>query len=239
MALSDNINFIQYNENMVGSNHPLSLTDTLNRALKDFIAKFDSGNADTQVTRNHIKIASSTDIQTDVVSDDIVWFNPSSSKWEKAINSNAVGIIDVENLIVFIFGMCTLKTINNLVIGSKYYLDLSTPGGLTTNDSSSILIGTAFSANQILNVMFGRLSAISRSDRYLAAQDIANMVYDSDGNLTKIQYNEASDTDYEVLSYDSADNLTGIDHYVDSVLKGSTALTYSNGELVSSVYTSA
>ena len=80
---------------------------------------------------------------------------------------------------------------------------------------------------------------IFRADRYLAAQDIANMVYDSNGNLTKIQYIEALDTNYEVLSYDSNGSLTGVDHYVDSTLIGSTALTYSGGVLTSSEYTSA
>lgn len=155
MALIDGINFIQYSENMIGGNHPLALTDTLNRALKEFIEKFELGDADTQVTRNHIKIDSATDIQAGVVSDEVVWFNPSTSKWEKAIDENATGIIDVENLMVFIFGMYTFKTLNSLVIGTKYYLDETTPGGITDTETSQILIGTAFDTNTILNVTTG------------------------------------------------------------------------------------
>ena len=81
---------------------------------------------------------------------------------------------------------------------------------------------------------------ILRADRYLASQDIANLIYDSNGNLTKIQYNQSSDIDYEVLSYDSNGNLSTIDHYIDTVLKGTTTLTYdSNNTLISSVYSSA
>ena len=152
MALIDGINFIQYNENMVGANHPLALTDTLNRALIEFITKLDTGGGDTQVMRTNVKIASSTDIAAGVVSDDIVWFNPSSLKWEKAIDDNAVGIIDVENLMVLISGMYTFKTINNLTVGTKYYLDASTPGAITDLDSSGVLVGTAFGTGTILNV---------------------------------------------------------------------------------------
>jgi len=81
---------------------------------------------------------------------------------------------------------------------------------------------------------------ILRADKYLAAQDIASMIYDNSNNLVKIQYNQASDTNYEVLNYDSNGNLSTIDHYIDTVLKGTTTLTYdSNNTLISSVYSSA
>lgn len=73
-----------------------------------------------------------------------------------------------------------------------------------------------------------------RADKYLAAQNIANMSY-TDGNLTKIQYNDALDIDYEVLAYTSG-NLSNIQHYVGSVLKGTTTLSYSGGNLVSAIF---
>ena len=73
-----------------------------------------------------------------------------------------------------------------------------------------------------------------RADRYLALQDIANMVYTS-GDLTKIQYNNATDVDYEVLGY-TGGNLTTIQHYVGSVLKGTTTLSYTSDNLVSTVF---
>ena len=77
-------------------------------------------------------------------------------------------------------------------------------------------------------------SNIARADKYLAAQNIANMVYSS-GNLVKIQYNAATDVDYEVLAYASG-NLATIQHYTSSVLRGTTTLTYSSGTLISAVY---
>ena len=73
-----------------------------------------------------------------------------------------------------------------------------------------------------------------RADRYLALQDIANMVYIS-GDLIKIQYNNATDVDYEVFAYGSG-NLTSIQHYVGSVLRGTTTLSYTSGNLVSAIF---
>ena len=75
---------------------------------------------------------------------------------------------------------------------------------------------------------------ISRADKYLASQNIANMIY-TNGDLTKIRYKVNTDTDYETLSYTNG-NLTTINHYVLSVLKGSTTLSYSGGNLVSAIF---
>lgn len=74
-----------------------------------------------------------------------------------------------------------------------------------------------------------------RADKYLAAQNIANMIYAGE-DLTKIQYNTATDIDYEVLTYE-VDGLSNIAHYVSGVLAGNTVLTYAAGDLVSAVYT--
>lgn len=73
-----------------------------------------------------------------------------------------------------------------------------------------------------------------RADKYLAAQNIANVYY-ADGNIAKIQYNNATDADYEVFSYTAGD-LTNVAHYINEVLQGNTILTYSGGDLVSSVF---
>jgi phage-related tail fiber protein len=75
---------------------------------------------------------------------------------------------------------------------------------------------------------------VLRADKYLAAQNIASMIYTS-GDLTKIQYKNATDVDYEVLNYTSG-NLTSINHYTSSVLRGTTTLSYSSGNLVSAIY---
>lgn len=77
---------------------------------------------------------------------------------------------------------------------------------------------------------------LTRADKYLSAQNITSMVYVS-GDLVKIQYNTASDSDYEVLAYVSG-NLSTIDHYVGTVLKGTTTLTYTGGKLTSAIFVS-
>lgn len=73
-----------------------------------------------------------------------------------------------------------------------------------------------------------------RADKYLAAQNVANMTY-TNGDLVKIQYNNSTDVDYEILSY-TLGNLTSINHYVGSVLKGTTTLSYTSGNLVSAIF---
>ena len=75
---------------------------------------------------------------------------------------------------------------------------------------------------------------LDRADKYLAAQNIANMSY-TDGNLTKIQYNNTADVDYEVFGYGSG-NLTSIQHYTGGVLRGTTTLSYTSGNLVSAIF---
>ena len=75
---------------------------------------------------------------------------------------------------------------------------------------------------------------LNRADKYLAAQNIANMLYTS-GDLTKIRYKNNTDVDYETLGYTSG-NLTSINHYIGSTLKGTTTLSYSGGNLVSAVF---
>lgn len=75
---------------------------------------------------------------------------------------------------------------------------------------------------------------LNRADKYLAAQNIANMLY-TNGDLKKIRYKNNTDVDYEVLSYVSG-NLSTIQHFVSSVLKGTTTLSYSGGNLVSAVF---
>lgn len=77
---------------------------------------------------------------------------------------------------------------------------------------------------------------LDRADIFLSSQNIANMIYDGSGNLIKIRYLTDTDTNYQILTYTSG-NLTGIAHYVNSVLKGNSVLSYTNGNLVSDVFT--
>lgn len=100
------------------------------------------------------------------------------------------------------------------------------------------LATTAFVKAEIANDTYSKADVdaanLLRADKYLAAQNIAAMLY-TGSDLTKIQYNNATDVDYELLTYTSG-NLTSIQHYIGSVLKGTTTLTYSSGTLVSAVF---
>lgn len=80
---------------------------------------------------------------------------------------------------------------------------------------------------------------LDRADKYLASQNVANMLYDTNGKLTKIQYGTATDYDYEVLTYSLEGKLSNVAHYVSNVLKGNTVLSYTNDKLVSAVFTTA
>ena len=77
---------------------------------------------------------------------------------------------------------------------------------------------------------------ILRADKYLAAQAVANMVY-TDGKLSKVQYNNATDVDYEILTYGVDGKLDNVAHYVSGALAGNTVLSYTSGKLVSAIYT--
>lgn len=76
-----------------------------------------------------------------------------------------------------------------------------------------------------------------RADKYLAAQNVANMVYDGNGKLSKVQYINATDVNYEVLTYSVDGKLNNVAHYTTSVLRGNTVLSYSGGKLISAIYT--
>ena len=86
------------------------------------------------------------------------------------------------------------------------------------------------------NVTAGQLGLANyvRADKDLAGRNIAAMMY-TNGNLTKIQYDTATDVNYEVLGYTSG-NLTTINHYIGAALRGTTTLSYTAGNLTSAVF---
>ena len=73
-----------------------------------------------------------------------------------------------------------------------------------------------------------------RADRILSSQNIINMLY-TNGDLTKIRYTNDTDVDYETFSYTSG-NLSSINHYIGSVLQGTTTLSYTDSNLVSAIF---
>jgi hypothetical protein len=71
----------------------------------------------------------------------------------------------------------------------------------------------------------------------LSKMNISNMTYDSDNNLSRIDYEGSGN--YELFTYDSDGVLTSIDHYKDDILAGTTTLSYTDGNLVSVVFNEA
>ena len=78
-------------------------------------------------------------------------------------------------------------------------------------------------------------AGVAKADKILAGYSIANMLYTA-GDLTKIRYNTNTDVDYELFTY-GVDGLIGIEHYIATVLEGSSVLNYTDGALTSVIYT--
>ena len=79
-------------------------------------------------------------------------------------------------------------------------------------------------------------SNLTRADKYLASQNVVKMLYNLKGKLSKVRYNNDTDVDYEVLTYNLEGKLINVSHYVESVLRGNTTLSYENGKLVAAPY---
>ena len=78
---------------------------------------------------------------------------------------------------------------------------------------------------------------LTRADKYLASQNVVKMIYNPEGKLSKVRYNNDTDVDYELLTYNLEGKLSNVAHYVESTLRGNTTLSYENGKLVAAPYT--
>lgn len=157
--------------------------------------------------------------------------------WNPTISLTDVGIAGTyKNVTVDAQGRVTAGT-NPTTISGYGITDAYTKAELNAGQlDNRYYTETEVNAALALKVDDTEIASVNllRADKYLAAQNIANMSY-TDGNLTKIQYNDALDIDYEVFAYTSG-NLSSIQHYVGSVLKGTTTLSYTSGNLVSAIF---
>ena len=80
-------------------------------------------------------------------------------------------------------------------------------------------------------------SILTRADKYLASQNVVKMIYNLEGKLSKVRYNNDTDVDYEVLTRNLDGKLSNVAHYVEGLLRGNTTLSYENGKLVAAPYT--
>ena len=78
---------------------------------------------------------------------------------------------------------------------------------------------------------------LTRADKYLASQNVVKMIYNPEGKLSKVRYNNDTDVNYEVLTRNLEGKLNNVAHYVESILRGNTTLSYENGKLVAAPYT--
>ena len=133
----------------------------------------------------------------------------------------------------------------DIVAGTGTKITYDAKGLVTSSTTPTTLagysIGDAYTKTEIDSALTLKTNKVDtdsvnmlRADKYLASQNVANMSY-TNGDLTKIQYNTATDSNYEILNYTSG-NLTSVNHYVSGVLKGTTTLTYTSGNLVSAIY---
>ena len=105
---------------------------------------------------------------------------------------------------------------------------------------SSLVDKSTIVARNIDNSQYDVIKAVSvtmlRADKFLAAQNVANIEYNAANKPTKVQYNSSTDTDYEVFTYNENNKLINVAHYVGGVLQGNTVLSHSNGKLVSAPF---
>ena len=89
-----------------------------------------------------------------------------------------------------------------------------------------------------LGVVEGAIANVilTRADKYLASQNVVKMIYSPEGKLSKVRYNNDTDLDYEVLTYDLEGKLSNVAHYVEGALRGNTTLSYVDGKLIAAPY---
>lgn len=98
-------------------------------------------------------IISSATFEASVANGEVVRWDSGNSRFDEAIadgtaNDRAVGIADVTNSKVYIYGECPL--FSGLTPGARYYLDASTAGAVTaTAPADGVAIGIAKSATTL------------------------------------------------------------------------------------------
>ena len=115
----------------------------------------------------------------------------------------------------------------------------STPTTLAGYSISDAYTKTEVNNSLALKVDDSEIARVNllRADKYLAAQNVANMSYNGSGKLSKVQYNNSTDVDYEVLTYNVDGKLSNVAHYTTSTLRGNTVLRHRGGTLVSALST--
>lgn len=98
-------------------------------------------------------VINSATFEASVVDGEVVRWDSANSRFDEAVadgtaNNRAVGVADVTNSKVYLYGECTL--FSGLTPGARYYLDASTPGAITTTaPTDAVMVGIAKSATTL------------------------------------------------------------------------------------------
>lgn len=123
----------------------LTLSKTDRTQLRQAIVAIAAGSAKAVVL-------SAQTFEASVANGEVVRWDSGNSRWDEALadgtapNNLAVGVADVTNSKVYCFGE-TPALFSGLTPGSRYYLDATTPGALTTTPpADAVFVGVAKSA---------------------------------------------------------------------------------------------
>lgn len=164
------------------------------------------------------------------------------------LNELAAALGDDPNFATTVTNSIATKVVKNadITFGTNTKITYDAKGLVTGGSTPTTLAGysianaytkTEVDSSLALKVDDTEIASVNllRADKYLSAQNVAKTTYDVNKKLIKVQYNNATDVDYEVLSYTNG-KLTNVAHYVGSVLKGNTVLTYVSGSLDSAPF---
>lgn len=124
-------------------------------------------------------VVNAATFEASVATGEVVRWDSTNSRFDEAIadsstNNRAVGIADLTNSKVYIYGECPLFA--GLTPGARYYLDAATPGALTTvAPADGIAVGIAKSATTLfvdidsLGIRTDQANAFSKGQRGVPA----------------------------------------------------------------------
>lgn len=152
MALIDRLNLIQDGEALdgVGDN-----PDVLNRTIKQLVTILEAGDQNSiSIQNTNIKVES-TDFEASVVSGDLVYLNPSDTKYTKINYEDAKYFIGIANLTLNTIQTSGIYEFTNktLTPGKIMYLSTTTDGDIVDEDSedkSDFMVGYAISSTEVL-----------------------------------------------------------------------------------------
>lgn len=152
--------------------------------------------------------------EASVSNGEVVRWDSGNNRFDEAVadgssNNRAVGVADVTNSKVYLYGECAL--FSGLTPGARYYLDASTPGAITaTAPADAVMVGIAKSATVLwvdVDALGGRTRLTGNLTLYVATTgNDSNTGLSAGSPFLTIQ--KAVDTIYE--KYDLAGNVATI-----------------------------